>query len=150
MLKSLSQRISVEAQAWLDERMLEVARPKHANVPPNHSIAEQAYLRELARVPWAPDAPNWSPGNEANWAWRTELVDMLSRAIKPPWQTPSSMWSLVVEPNGNRTVRYPEQQEGQVLRWRLREAAGTVFLRDAKSQIGFSESMKLGETLRLS
>jgi hypothetical protein len=151
--------MSVELQSRLEDRMLDSSAPRGVDYP-DHGLAEEALIRDLARIPWAPDSPSLGDSWPRNTAWNEAIVLLLlghlaSRAGVdeygvPPWEDDDSGWETTVERAGPPlTVYYPRSDASQVFRWRLHAPLGALFLADEWSRIDQADTMRIGETLRL-
>lgn len=152
--------LPVDDEHRLGERILEDARPVGAR--PDHGLAEEGFLRDLARVPWSPDAPDWGDlDTNVNHAWREVILELLLARhaaaggieVYPPvpWENPDSGWDreVAVGP-GPESIRYPLDGNREVFRRRLQAPLGTDFLPKLYSRWEHDETMRLEETLRIS
>jgi hypothetical protein len=156
LLSELGSMISPELQETLGRRVLDPASARGTESP-DHGLAEEALIRDLARVPWAPHGPKWN--EPCNSAWIEAIVWLCLQGLaaqsdvpgfgNPPWMDSESGWELEVQSVHERTVYYPRSHTECVFRWRLHAPIGTAFLRDGWSRIDEPETMSLDGSLRL-
>lgn len=154
LLHQLRAVMSSTMQERLDRRILDLSSGRNGDNP-DHGLAEEGLIRDLARVPWAPHSPNWSEGRTSVWTdaiialFLREFAEQLNlpASSTPPWLVSGSDWEL--DEHTAFSIYYPTSEAERVFRWRLHAPVGTAFHADEWSRVGDGRTTRLGETLRL-